>query len=289
MRSRPAPPYSSGTVRPNSPSSFMPSTIFSGNSSRCSSSSATGMTSFSTKSRTVSTTAFCSSVSSMRPVSLAVVMASGLCVRRSAAWRPSWTTQPVPAQTGEPGEVGVERDDLRAVLDGQRREMSVVDEIASRAYNVQQIEEDGSVSRARIRDHGSRGREPPTDQLARMAHVQRGGKGITARAQSQERDDHEPAETDGLVAGERCNDPVPGEFMCLGSFVHAIEENVRVDDLHRGWLRRLGDRSRPILRMISSSSISPAICNALVMSILGLPMSYVWKSTFLRTGGTRAS
>src|SRR5919197_6088321 len=67
MRSSPAPPCSSGTVRPNSPSSFIPSTIFSGNSSSCSSSSATGMTSRSTNSRTVSTTAFCSSVNSMRP------------------------------------------------------------------------------------------------------------------------------------------------------------------------------------------------------------------------------
>jgi hypothetical protein len=42
IRSMPAPPNSSGTVRPNSPISFIRSTTFSGNSSRCSSSSAIG-------------------------------------------------------------------------------------------------------------------------------------------------------------------------------------------------------------------------------------------------------
>src|SRR6266542_6876338 len=67
MRSRPAPPYSSGAVRPNSPISFICSTIFSGYSSLCSSSSATGMTSVSTKSRTAATISFCSSERSTSP------------------------------------------------------------------------------------------------------------------------------------------------------------------------------------------------------------------------------
>src|SRR5438132_2554520 len=72
-RSRPAPPCSSGTVSPNKPSSFMPSTIFVGNSSRCSSSSATGITSRSTNSRTAATTASCSSVSVTSPDTLSVL------------------------------------------------------------------------------------------------------------------------------------------------------------------------------------------------------------------------
>jgi hypothetical protein len=56
------PPCSSGTVRPKSPTSFIFSTMASGNSSECSISSATGMTSLSTRSRTVSTIAFWVSV-----------------------------------------------------------------------------------------------------------------------------------------------------------------------------------------------------------------------------------
>jgi hypothetical protein len=52
-RSRPSPPYSSGTVTPNSPRSRIPSTIAAGYSSACSRSEATGSTSRSTKRRTV--------------------------------------------------------------------------------------------------------------------------------------------------------------------------------------------------------------------------------------------
>ena len=56
------PPYSSGIVTPKRPSSFICSTIGSGNLSSWSYSSALGMISLSTNSRTISTMAFCSSV-----------------------------------------------------------------------------------------------------------------------------------------------------------------------------------------------------------------------------------
>jgi hypothetical protein len=56
------PPYSSGIVTPKRPSSFICSTIGSGNLSSWSYSSALGMISLSTKFRTISTMAFCSSV-----------------------------------------------------------------------------------------------------------------------------------------------------------------------------------------------------------------------------------
>ena len=56
------PPYSSGIVTPNRPSSFICSTIGSGNLSSWSYSSATGRISLSTKLRTISTIACCSSV-----------------------------------------------------------------------------------------------------------------------------------------------------------------------------------------------------------------------------------
>ena len=59
------PPYSSGIVTPNSPSSFICSTTASGNESSWSCSSATGMTSLSTNCRTISVMAFCSSVFSV--------------------------------------------------------------------------------------------------------------------------------------------------------------------------------------------------------------------------------
>ena len=58
----PSPPYSSEIVRPNSPISFIPSTIASGNSSLCSSSVACGMISLSTKSLTVRRISCCTSV-----------------------------------------------------------------------------------------------------------------------------------------------------------------------------------------------------------------------------------
>ena len=62
VRSRPMPPYSSGIVTPKRPSSFICSTIGSGNLSSWSYSSALGRISLSTKFRTISTMAFCSSV-----------------------------------------------------------------------------------------------------------------------------------------------------------------------------------------------------------------------------------
>src|SRR6478752_1908426 len=52
-RDAPRPPYSSPMVSPNRPSFFIPSTIWAGYSSRCSSSVATGMISRAVKSRTV--------------------------------------------------------------------------------------------------------------------------------------------------------------------------------------------------------------------------------------------
>src|SRR5712675_2280229 len=52
-RDAPRPPYSSPIVSPNRPSFFIPSTIWAGYSSRCSSSVATGMISRLVKSRTV--------------------------------------------------------------------------------------------------------------------------------------------------------------------------------------------------------------------------------------------
>src|SRR4029453_72847 len=62
VRSRPIPPYPSGIVTPNRPSSFICSTTASGNLSSWSNSSATGMISLSTNPRTISVIAFCSSV-----------------------------------------------------------------------------------------------------------------------------------------------------------------------------------------------------------------------------------
>ena len=56
------PPYSSGIVTPKRPSSFICSTIASGNLSSWSNSSATGRISLSTNWRTISVIAFCSSV-----------------------------------------------------------------------------------------------------------------------------------------------------------------------------------------------------------------------------------
>ncbi len=60
------PPYSSGMVTPNRSSSFICSTIGSGNLSSASYSSAFGRISLSTKSRTISTIAFWSSVISSK-------------------------------------------------------------------------------------------------------------------------------------------------------------------------------------------------------------------------------
>ena len=51
--SRPRPPYSTGTLAPNSPNAFICSTIGVGNSSACSYAEATGMTSLRTQSRMV--------------------------------------------------------------------------------------------------------------------------------------------------------------------------------------------------------------------------------------------
>ena len=61
--STPAPPYSSGMFRPNSPISFIWATSACGYSSRCSMAEATGITSFSTNCRTVRRISCCSSVS----------------------------------------------------------------------------------------------------------------------------------------------------------------------------------------------------------------------------------
>ena len=59
------PPYSSGMVTPNRPSSFICSTTWSGNLSSWSYSSAIGRTSLSTNCRTISVMARCSSVFSV--------------------------------------------------------------------------------------------------------------------------------------------------------------------------------------------------------------------------------
>jgi hypothetical protein len=56
------PPYSSAMVRPNSPISFMPSTMSSGNSSLCSSSVAYGRISLLTNSRAVAAISLCTAV-----------------------------------------------------------------------------------------------------------------------------------------------------------------------------------------------------------------------------------
>src|SRR5215211_4565992 len=68
------PPYSSGMVTPKRPSSFIWSTMGSGNLSSWSYSSATGMISWSANWRTISVIAFCSSVFSVN-VSVATAMA----------------------------------------------------------------------------------------------------------------------------------------------------------------------------------------------------------------------
>src|SRR5829696_5032937 len=76
VRSRPIPPYSSGMVTPNRPSSFICSTTASGNLSSWSCSSAMGMTCSSTNWPTMSVIAFCSSVLSLYWLS-ATAMGSG--------------------------------------------------------------------------------------------------------------------------------------------------------------------------------------------------------------------
>src|SRR3954466_15950908 len=65
------PPYPSGIVTPNSPSSFICSTTASGNESSWSCSSAIGITCSSTNCRTISVIARCSSVCSEKAVATA--------------------------------------------------------------------------------------------------------------------------------------------------------------------------------------------------------------------------
>src|SRR5919199_5052452 len=96
VRSRPIPPYSSGMVTPNRPSSFICSTTGSGNLSSWSYSSAIGMTSLSTNCRTISVIARCSSVFSPYGLVASAMVPAGY--RRPRLPSPSSAPRLVPAR-----------------------------------------------------------------------------------------------------------------------------------------------------------------------------------------------
>src|SRR5262245_13622744 len=59
-----------------------------------------------------------------------------------------------PGDAGEAGEVGVVGDDARPVLDGQRRQVGIVDDVPAKAPStIQEISEDGCVARRRLDHH----------------------------------------------------------------------------------------------------------------------------------------
>src|SRR3954454_5369067 len=117
------PSYSCGRVAPERPSPFICSTIASGNLSSWSNSSALGMISLSTKSRTISTMAFCSSVISWKFVfsccSVATAIGSSEVVFCGAKDR---TRPPAGAL---PSPRVSQADDTSALLDEVRREVDM--------------------------------------------------------------------------------------------------------------------------------------------------------------------
>src|SRR4051795_8711823 len=123
VRSRPIPPYSSGIVTPNRPSSFICSTTSSGNESSWSCFSATGMICSSTNWRTIAVMSFCSSVLSVYgEVATAMFSAAPETLTRGSisaegGYPPTARPTPLSAVQGAADELGArhpERPDRHA-------------------------------------------------------------------------------------------------------------------------------------------------------------------------------
>jgi len=100
----------------------------------------------------------------------------------------------------EPREVTVEGDDLRAVLERERGEVGVVDEIRSRPDAAEQPTQKAQVARARVDDDRGGLVEPELDDAGRLVERERSRERAGPRAQPQEGEQHDPLPLFALIA-----------------------------------------------------------------------------------------
>src|SRR5262249_43104034 len=78
-----------------------------------------------------------------------------------------------PPDSAESGEIVVARAQLGTVLDRERRQVRVADQVAARAEWLEEIAEDGGMETGRLDHGGDRLGEPAVDQIERLLDRQR--------------------------------------------------------------------------------------------------------------------
>lgn len=158
-----------------------------------------------------------------------------------------------PSQAGKPCEFVVERDERSAVRHGQRREVCVDRQVASRTGLRDEAAQMAPMLVRLSHNPNRRLRKPPLDTAAGLLDRERSRKDSSVRAQPKEAGDDEPRETDRLITTECGLSPSPGCNVTRGRRVHGVEHYVEIDERH---LRC------SILRSVSRSSSRAAIARA---------------------------
>jgi len=142
--------------------------------------------------------------------------------------------QRLEAETGKALEVAVERDQRRAVLNGESGQVGVVAEIPRRAGCSQQTSEQRLVSFGGVEDLRARVRQPVVDQPQGLVYGQWFLEDPLTCCQPHEPEQGHPSEPQAGRTGIGFRKPVHGYTVLWQSLIDCIEEHVG-DNNQKKW------------------------------------------------------
>lgn len=139
----------------------------------------------------------------------------------------------VPPDLGKPGEVPVRTAQDESVLEAERSQMGVADEIPASTRAAKELRQDVGMPRRGARRGDRRKREPFLELFDGVAHSQRPLEHPRIGGDTDEREQGRPWQSDAGAAPEPLLQPCLGRIMVVGSYVCGVDEQVGVDEDQR--------------------------------------------------------
>ena len=136
----------------------------------------------------------------------------------------------LPADLREPGEIGVGRTDLQAMLDRQGGKVCVRDEVAAEPIGPDQPAENIGVCFRGLRDPRRRCRKPGVDELPRVCRCQRVGRCSRVCRDPDERGQRLPGQSDPAIAVQPLFQPCRRTKVRVGGPIDSEQQEIGVDE-----------------------------------------------------------
>lgn len=118
------------------------------------------------------------------------------------------------------------------MLERERREMGIVDQVAGSARGGEEPVENVEMTRRGLDERCARTLEPPAHNSDRILGCKRPREHGTVSGEAQEREQHDPREPDGLASAESGIEPIASLIVARRTLADCVQEDIGVDEEH---------------------------------------------------------